>query len=134
MTPAQLTILKTEITTDPLARGYAAMDDPAVAASLNKPDRQPNRETLTGGMLAASVVRSEFDALSAAVKTYVQTLIGAGEMPVTQQLRTELAAVFGAATTTRANLLALLKRTGTRAEELDLGSVTPSDVADSRRL
>lgn len=130
-----LQALKSELTTDPLGRNYAGMGDEAAAVSLNAADRQPDQETLTGGMIAASVVRSELAALSAAAdRDYVRTLMQAGEMPLTATLKSELGAIFGAGTGTRSNLLALLKRPGSRAEELGLGHVTASDVANARRL
>jgi hypothetical protein len=130
-----LTALKTELTDDPLARGYAGMNDEQSAVSLNIADRQPNRESLTGGMIAASVVRAELAALlSIDDKNYVLGLMSAGDMPLTANLKAELGGIFGVGTATRANLIALLKRPGSRAEELGLGFVTPSHVADARRL
>jgi hypothetical protein len=127
--------LKTELDTDPLARGYAALSDEAAAETFKINDRQPNRTDLDGGLLVASIVRSEFAALSAGDKQYVQLVCAASNLPLTATLKTELGAVFGPATTTRANLLALMKRPGNRAEELDLGGIpTASDVANARRL
>lgn len=128
-----LTALKSEITTDPLARGYSGLTDEQIASSLNAPNRTADRDTLTGGMVMASIVRSEFAALAANDKQYIQLLASCGELPITAQLKTEFGAVFGAGTTTRANLVALLKRAGSRAEELGLGYVTPSDVANAKR-
>lgn len=126
--------LKTELTTDPLARGYAGMGDEAAAVSLNAPNRTPDRETLDSGLLMSCVVRSEYDALSAADKDYFRQVIAAGSVPITSALRQGIGNVFGAATTTRANIIAALKRVGSRAEELGLGSVTTSDVARARAL
>lgn len=127
-----LAALKTEVQTDPLSR-YAGKTDEQIAEALNAPNRTADRETVTGGMIAASVVRAELAALSNADQNYIRTLISAGEMPITAQLRTEFGAVFGVGTATRTNLIALLKRTGSRAEELGLGYVTPSHVADAKR-
>lgn len=139
-----LATLKAELTNDPIARGYAAMtrptdggpqpDDEAIAKSLNTADRNVDVSIIDGGMLVASVVRSEFASLSAADKQYVQLVAMASQIPLTSTVKTELGAVFGAGTATRANMLALMKKTGTRGEELGLGFVTPSDVANARRL
>lgn len=126
--------LKDELTNDPLARGYSGMGDEAAADSLNAPDRQPNRETLDAGLLVASIVRSEYAALQAAEKDYLRLIAMAQSLPLTATVKAELAAIFGQGTTTRANLLALLKRTGSRAEELGLGRVTPSDVAKAKAM
>lgn len=130
-----LVALKTELTTDPLGRGYAGMDDEAAANSLALPNRQANRETLDAGMLAASIVQSEYTALTAAQKDYLRLIVSAGTMPLTATVKAELGTIFPAGSGTRANFVALLKRPGNRADELNLGGVpTPSDVADARRL
>lgn len=93
-----------------------------------------DRETLTGGMLVASIVRSEFNALSAADRQYVQTVAMADDIPLTGTLKTELGAVFPAGSQTRVNLIALLKRTGTLAEALGFGGQpTTSDIANALR-
>jgi len=134
MTPEQLTTLKAELTTDPLAKGYAALDNEGAANSLNVVNRQPDRASITGGQIASCVVLAELTALTAIPRAFVQALFSADEIPVTQTLKTELAALFGQGTTTRANLLAAIKRQGSRAEELGLGFFTPSNVADASRL
>lgn len=129
-----LVALKQELTNDPLNRGYASMTDAQAADNLNLGDRQPNREELDSGTLVSSIVRSEWATLSAADKDYVRLIALAESVPITATLRSELSDVFPQGTTTRNNLRALLKRTGSRAEELGLGRVTPSDVAAARRL
>lgn len=126
--------LKTEITTDPLGRGYASLGDVEIAASLNRPDRQPNRDTLDAGLLVASIVRSEYAALGNGEKDYLRLIAMAQTLPLTQTVKVELSAIFPAGSQTRANLVALMKRPGSRAEELGFGHVTPSDVADAKRL
>lgn len=124
-----LTALKTELGN----AQYANKGDEEIAAMLSVVNRQANRDSLTGGELAASISRSDFTALTAADKQYVQMLVTAATLPTTATLKTELGAIFPAGSTTRAALVALLKRPGTRAEELGLGAVTPSDVANARR-
>ena len=129
-----LAALKAELQNDPILRGYAGMSDEAAAKTFAVNDRQPNRDTLDAGLLIASIVRSEFAALTAADKQYVQLVASAPTMPLTVTLKTELGVIFGVGTTTRTNLLALLKRTGNRAEELGLGGIpTPSDIANAKR-
>jgi hypothetical protein len=130
-----LVALKNELTNDPIARGYAALSDEAAAKTFEVNDRQPNRIDLDGGLLVASIVRSEYAALSAGDKDYVRLVALASSLPLTATLKTELGAIFPAGSATRTNLLALLKRPGNRAEELDLGGIpSPSDVANARRL
>lgn len=129
-----LQALKAEITTDPEGIGYAGKNDEQTADLLNAQTRQPNRESMTGGMLAASIVRAELAAIPNADQNYIRALLPCGEMPLTVTLKNELRNIFAAGTTTRANLIALLQRPGSRADELGIGFVTPSNVADARRL
>lgn len=129
-----LVALKAELTTDALNRGYAAMTDEQAADSLNLRNRQPDAETLSSGVFVASLVSAEYDLLSNAKKDYCRLIAMAGSLPITAQLKAELAGIFAAGTQTRANLLAAVKRTGSRAEELGLGRVTPSDVANAKRI
>lgn len=133
MTPAQLAILKTELTTDPLGR-YAGLDDAQAAERLNVPDRTTDRDTLHSGELIASIVSAEYTALTANQKDYVRLVAMAESLPITGTLRSELGGIFPAGSQTRGNLVALLRAPGSRARELGLPPVTPSDVADARRL
>jgi len=129
------TALGNEIKLNPAGLPYAGKKDDQIADILNTPNRQTNRESLDAGSLIASIVRSEFAALAAADKQYVQLIAMAQTMPLTATLKTELGAVFPANSATRTNLVALMKRPGTRAEELNLGgSPTASDVAEAKRL
>jgi len=131
-----LQALKTELNTDPNGVGYAALSDEAAAEKFKLTNRPVNRESIDGGLLASAIVRSEYAALNAADKDYVRLLCAtATPIPLTASFKTEVGGVFGAGTQTRTNFLALLKRTGNRAEELGLGGVpTTSDIANARRL
>lgn len=129
-----LVALKTELDTDPLGRGYSAMTDEQAADSLNAPVRDVDRVEFSGGMLAACITPADWTALSNGGKEAVKLYCAAGPMPMTSNLKAVLAGLFGAGTQTRTNLIALMKRGGSRAEELGLGRVTPSNVADARRL
>lgn len=127
--------LKQEITTDPASLGYAGKDDEQIADLLNRPTRTAPRESVDGGTLAASIVFSEYAALTAPQRQYVDMVVTAGTLPWTANLKQQLGALFAAGTQTRQNLVALQTRTGaSRGEELGLGRVTPSDVADAKRL
>lgn len=129
-----LQTLKTELASDPLRRGYSTMDDVAAAESLNTEDRQADRESLDTGLLVASLVDAEYSALGAVAKNYLSLLASAQSVPLTATVKANLGRLFPAGSETRANLIALLKRPGSRADELGLGRVTPSHVADARRL
>lgn len=129
-----LQALKDELTIDPLGRGYSGMNDVQAAESLNTPDREPERETITAGLLMGGLVEAEYDALPSRGKTYFDLVVSAGEVPLTDEVKTNLGSLFPAGSATRANVLAAMKRPGSRAEELGMGRVTESDVADARRL
>jgi len=129
-----LQALKDELTNDPLSRGYSGMGDVQAAESLNTPDRQPDRDTLSASLLMSSLLESEYDALPARGKKYFDLLVAAGEVQVNETTKPQIGQLFPSGSTTRTNLQAALKRDGSRAEELGLGRVTPSDVADARRL
>lgn len=126
--------LKTELTTDPIGRGYAGMTDEQAAESLNAPGRQVNRDSVTGGEIAASLVRAELAQLNAAEQNYVRALMPCDSIPLTANFKTQFGDLFPQGSATRANIMAILKRNGSRAEELGLGRVTPSDVANAKRL
>ena len=122
--------LKTEIAD----AKYSGMGDEQIADAINAATAQVDREVLTGGEIAACVVVSELLSLPAAVQQYVVGLFGAASIPLTTRFKQQIGGVFGAGTTTRANLIALNKRTGTRGEEIGLGRVTPSNVAEARKV
>ena len=128
-----LVALKNELTSGHPATGPYSADDVTAADELNAPNRTPNRDALTGGELGASLVRSELALLTPADQNYVRALITCQSIPLTQNFRNEIQVVFPVGSTTRANVIALLKRSGSRAEELGFGFVTPSNVADARR-
>lgn len=135
LTPAQLAALDAELTAGHPTTGPYAADDEIAAGQLNAPNRQPNREATDAGTLVAAIVRAEYDALTTAQKDYLRLVISAGSaIPLTATLKTNLGALFPNPSGTRTNFLALQQRPGSRAEELGLGRVTESDVADARRL
>ncbi len=130
-----LNALKAELTAGHPTTGAYSFDDDVAARQLNEPNRSPNRETTDAGTLIAAIVRAEYDALSAANKTYLNAVLSvSGSIPLTATFKANLGGIFAAGTTTRANFLALQNRPGSRAEELGLGNVTASDVANARRL
>lgn len=128
-----LVALKNEIQNDPQSIGYSGKSHEDIAKLLNRPVRNVDRDTISGGQIAACLVKADWTALSAADKNYLQVFIAAQDMPLTIQLKNELGGLFGVGTGTRTNLLAMLKQSGSRAKELGLGSVTTSDVADALR-
>lgn len=126
--------LKTELTTDPLTRGYAAMPDDMAAESLNKPDRSQDVDAIDTGGLRWCFLPVDYATLTSEQKERLAFLFGSHTITLSQNVRSELRNLFPAGNATRTNILAATRRTGSRADELGLGRVTPSDVADARRL
>lgn len=128
-----LAALKTEITSDPAAIGYAGKTHEDIAGLLNKPQRTIDAETLSSGLLVSCIDRTEFAALSAADKAYLNLFVTAGDVPMSANVRQALRALFPAGSETRTKINQATRRTGSRAEELGFGRVTESDVADALR-
>lgn len=129
--------LKAELTTDPLARGYAAMSDAQAAASLIANYRTAERASIRASELYEAVVDSEFTALAANVQTRVRDLYTLDVVPAAtgSRARAVLLAIFGAGTQTRANLAALVKVDVRRCDEIGWSvGVTDQDVAAARAL
>lgn len=136
MTPAELAILKAEIANDPLGR-YSGMDDVAIAKSLAVRDRETDNESFSGAKLATCIDLPELTTLAASSPTassYVLALIGADMIPNTSNpFRNQLRDIFPVGSKSKQRISALLRRAGSRAEELGLRHVTESDVADAKR-
>lgn len=129
-----LAALKAEITSDPTAIGYAGKSHEEIAVLINRPQRTVNREQFNGGDLASCLDPVEFAALTAVQRTWLQTLTGAnGLLTLFASLRQDIRAVLATATKSLAKFNQTINRTGSRAEELSLGAVTTSDVADALR-
>lgn len=130
-----LTALKIEITTDTQSIGYAALngDHVAIAKLINKSGRSIDSESLSSGVLVSCLDQSEFTALTAAQKAYLNLFVTAGEVPMTQKTRQALRGMFPAGSETRKAINQATKRDASRSEELGFGRVTESDVADALR-
>lgn len=130
-----LVALKTEITADPAAIGYAAVlaDHTEVSRLLNKAGRVIDSASLGSGLLVSCLDKTEFTALAAADKAYLNLFVTAGSVPMTQEVRQTLRAMFPVGSKTRQSINAATKRDASRAEELGFGRVTESDVADALR-
>jgi hypothetical protein len=133
------TALTNEINTDPKSLGYAGKSDYEIAVLMNT--RGASAETLFRMYtpiedIVASIVRSEYDALAAAGKTYLNEVVLKGSRVKTGDatLRSQLAALFGAGTTTRTNLTNVASRAASRAEILFGEDIEVSDADVARAL
>ncbi len=135
MDGVQIDILNSEITSDPLARGYSGMSDEEVTVSLNTVDRTCTVSTVTGAAIFNATNDLEFGALTAENKDRWVQLCQIGEIDISSGIAKALEAdIFGEATTTRANLQSLKSPECSRAAELGLGTVKPGHVEEARRL
>lgn len=133
---SDIDILKSELTVDPLRRGYAGMDDRTAAVSLNTADRQVNRAAMAGDDLLQAVDVAEFARLTADKQAVVIGILNlaadAGVNPRGKSFAL-LSSVFGAGSLTIASLTTRRTETVTRAAELSIGVPKPGHVAEARR-
>ena len=130
MTPQQTATLKALLLTAP----YVGLSDEDAANAIATADKSVDRESVTSGDVVGCIAWAEYDALTAAQKSHLQLICAAPTVATTATIRAELGSMFPAGSTTRPKLVALLKRTGNRAEEAGLNFIpTPSQVADARR-
>jgi len=130
---ADIVKLKTEIDTDPLARGYSGMSDAAVAVDINTVYRTVNKDTMTGTEVLNAIVKSEFNALTAENKQLVWDLIHLGTLNPFGLEASLLTDAFGGGSSTITALAALRKTNVSRAEELGLGHVYEGHVQEARK-
>jgi hypothetical protein len=129
-----LVALKTEITTDPASLGYAGKSHEDQAILINRPQRTVNKAQFEGADLASCLDPVEFAALTAVQRTWLQMLTTAnGMLTLYVSLRQDIRGVLATATKSLAKFNQTINRSGSRAEEIGLGSVTTSDVADALR-
>jgi hypothetical protein len=112
------------------------MTDAEAADSLNTANRSVDREFVNSSEIFEALDRTEYQALTAGDTKAIDLILGlGGEISVNgTNTRGTLLAVFGAGTTTRANLLVLASRTVSRANELGLGTVLERQVRAERRV
>lgn len=116
------TQLATEINTDPKTLGYAGKSDYAISVILNTPGA--SAETIFKAYtdtteIVAGIVRSEFDALTAASKSFlVDVILKAPKVKTGDaNIRTGLSNIFPAGTS-RTNLINAASKSATRGEVL----------------
>jgi hypothetical protein len=134
-----LTALKTELITDPNGYGYIAGTFTEAAgernaALLNEPRAgiSVGRNVISAREIIDATVPSEWTSLTADEKLRYQTLTGVGEVNVqSTNVRDVFLAMFAGGTQTRANLVALQNRVGSRAEQLFGQSVNFRDVLNA---
>lgn len=112
---------------------YQGLNDKAVADALNARNVTAERDVVEAWEVFECITATDYTALAAAERTRIQIMLSCGQVNIKgPNTRAMLAAAFGPATTTRANLIALQGKTISRAEQLGLGQVQAGDVARVR--
>ena len=137
MTPTDYKTLRTELDTDPLGLGYAGKTDQQVATLLNTARQSIDLETgvLTAYQIVNCIDRGEYALLSAVDRSLLALLVSAGQVDTkSPTIRATFLAMFPSATApvTRAALVAIQSRKGSRAEQLIGSLVTSADIAYGR--
>jgi len=134
-----LVALKTELTTDPAAIGYAAVmsDHVALARLISTAPRQvADANDHATWELFQCFEPSELESAEANAAKFrrLQLLCSLPSInPDARRLRASIVFVFGSQSTSLNRFDAMARRAGTRAEELGFGRVTESQVADALR-
>lgn len=135
-----LTALAAELNADPKTLGYTGKSDAQIADLLNTPGA--SSETIFKAYtdtadIVACIVRAEWTALAAADKQFLTEVVLAAPKLKTgdSNLRSAVAGIFAAGTTSRANLTAAASKQATRAEALfgENTTVSHQDVARALR-
>jgi hypothetical protein len=129
-----LLVLKDEINTDPLTRGYAGMSDLEIAVDLKVNYRQRNRDSMTGSEVLNAIVKSEYAALTDAEKDGVWQLIHLGELNPFGFETDLMVDIFGEVSATITALQAARKEATSREAELGLPRIYARDVAKAKAL
>lgn len=129
--------LYTELSTDPLSRGYASMSALEAANDLNTVYRTRQLTTMSGAQIYEQVDITEFGNLTDVQRQEVWDIVHLGEainVAAGSKARTRFIALFGAGSDTITALAAELTEDISRAAELGLGIVTQGDVEAARAL
>ena len=128
----KIDIIKTELTDDTLGRGYAGMTDAQAAADINTVYRTRNKATMEAHEVIQQIVKTEFNALSAADTQLTWDLLHLGTLNpfgVEADLFTD---AFGGGSTTIANLQSARVDNISRGDELGIGVVKIGNVQEAR--
>lgn len=131
--------LKAELDTDPGGLGYgphlASGNDIALVDLLNaiNPAISVPRDLIPSYEIFEAIVPTEWSALSAQEKQRIQVILSMGQVDVRgTNTKNAFIEAFAGGTQTRANLIALATRPGSRAEELFGQSVSLDDIVKAR--
>ena len=112
-------IIVAELLADPLGLGYAMQNEATAFATITNANRSRTRETVSGAEIFNATSDTEFDQLTDAQKDRWLQLCQISDVDVNNGVARAIEdALFGANTTTRTNLAALITETIDRATEI----------------
>lgn len=135
MTPEQLQIIKTEVQTTNPAK-YAGKTDVEIAVLFNAQDVAINIDEplIDTYKIYEAITLADYNAMSTANKNHFHALMA---LPVVNtkgvNTRDKILSLVANPSTSRTNLMALVRRKGSRAEELGLPPVSHLHVAQALR-
>lgn len=136
-------VLANELNTDPQTLGYAPFissgNNTVLRRLLNTPGQSGEsieRDTIPVEWVRDQLVFTEVAALTTAERETLTVLLSGNHLTVNPRTKAAFSQIFGAGTTTRANLVALLNRPASRAEVLFGSGVTVGqrDLWKARKL
>jgi len=146
MAEFSLQALHDEIEADPLGIGYKNGDgswkeDRVIVDLINDPANGDvvQRNHISPEEVIEQIVIDEWDAITASQRLYIGLLPSLAEIDATEngtEVRANLLSIFGPTTTTRANLVSVVQKDGSRAEVLwgEAFAVSISNVAYAANL
>lgn len=128
-------ILKEELDTDPLGRGYSSMTDEEAAADLNTTYCERDRLSMTASEVLNAADQDEYNALSDAAREAFWRILHMGsELNPFGMEANIMVAIFGVGSDTIAALQVLRKENISRGVELGLGHIRIGHVIHARSL
>jgi len=127
-------IIKNELISDPLSRGYSSMTDQEVADDLNTVYRTRNVLSFTGNKLIAATNSTEYIALSDTKKLQWLSLCAIGNLDPFGPAVAIAIDIWGSGSTTISTLQDLRVQDISRAVELVNSEVNSGDIQYSRSI
>lgn len=127
-------VLRDEIDTDPLTRGYSGMTNLEIADDINLEIRSIPRDTMSSSEVFNSIDSGEFDVLSADDQQEVWNILHLGELNPFGLEATRFIAIFGGGSNTITTLAASRNMSVSRGTEIGIGHVREGDVEKAKAL
>ena len=128
-------VLKIELDTDPLSRGYANLTSQECADDMNTQYRSRNRTTMSGDEVYNSANTTELQALTDANFQSFLAFCGRDSLDPFGDINVQtVIKIFGGGSDTISVLQAARVESISRASELGLGRLTASHIESARSL